>query len=276
MALQVASLNSGSNGNCYYIGNRNEAVLIDAGISCREIEKRMKRLELSMKKVRAVFITHEHNDHINGLHRLVKRHQLPVYVTHAARRNALLAWTESVGLHFEAYEPVTIGGLSITAVPKFHDASDPYSFVVEHEGIRVGIFTDMGRVCHHLIKAFKTCHAAFLESNYDEDMLETGGYPLHLKDRIRGGFGHISNKQALQLFMEHRPPFLSHLFLSHLSKNNNRPELVEKMFNEVAGPTRIMIASRFGESDVFHVDGQSGQPLRTPKPEQLSLFGSPA
>lgn len=274
MSLQVASLNSGSNGNCYYIGNQHEAVLIDAGISCREIEKRMKRLELSMKKVKAVFITHEHNDHINGLHRLVKRHRVPVYVTHATRRNALLAWTESVGLHFQAYEPIALGGLTVTALPKFHDANDPYSFVVEHNGIRVGVFTDMGRVCDHLIRAFKTCHAAILESNYDEHMLETGGYPLPLKDRIRGGFGHISNKQALQLFLEHRPPFMSHLFLGHLSKNNNRPELVEELFRPVAGNTRVSIASRYQESDVFHISGESAEIISTAASHQLSLFGT--
>ncbi|MCE2934830.1 MAG: MBL fold metallo-hydrolase [Cyclobacteriaceae bacterium] len=272
MSLQVASLNSGSNGNCYYIGNQHEAVLIDAGISCREIEKRMKRLELSMKKVKAVFITHEHNDHINGLHRLVKRHRVPVYVTPATRRNALLEWIAGVALPFAAYQPVTIGNLSITALPKVHDAADPHSFLVDHQGTRVGVFTDMGRVCSHLIKAFKTCHAAFLEANYDEHMLEHGGYPLPLKERIRGGQGHLSNTQALQLFLEHRPSFLSHLFLSHLSMNNNRPKIPEDMFKRVAGQTQIVVASRFQESEVYAIAAGSNKPDSKAHPIQLSLF----
>lgn len=270
MSLQIASLNSGSNGNCYYVGNSHEAVLIDAGISCREIEKRMLRLGLSVKKVKAVFISHEHNDHIIGLHRLVKRHPMPVYITHATRRHTLLTWTAGLGLHFEAHVPITIGALRVTPVPKFHDAHDPHSFIVEHNGTRVGIFTDVGRVCHNLITTFKSCHAAILEANYDGQLLETGSYPAHLKERIRGGFGHLSNQEALQLFLEHRPSFMSHLLLAHLSDNNNRPELVEELFSRVAGETQISIASRYQESALVEIAG-SPQPAQ-PRLVQLSLF----
>ena len=255
MTLQVASLNSGSNGNCYYIGNRNEAVFIDAGISCREIERRMKRLELSIKKVKAIFITHEHADHINGLAKLIKKLKIPVYISAVTRKSSALNWTEDIAVNFRAYEPIIVGDLTITASPKFHDANDPYSFVVSHQGINVGVFTDSGRVCDNLVKNFKICHAAFLESNYDEEMLELGNYPLSLKNRIRGGVGHISNKEALQLFLAHRPSFMTHLFLAHLSKNNNTPEIAEALFKSVAGETRIIVASRSGETEVFEIDG---------------------
>lgn len=270
MSLQIASLNSGSNGNCYYIGNSQDAVLIDAGISCREIEKRMKRLGLSLTKVKAVFVTHEHNDHIVGLHRLVKRHPMPVYVTYHTRRHALLTWTEGRGIHFEPHVPISIGSLTVTPIPKFHDAHDPHSFVVEYAGTRAGIFTDMGRVCKNLVSAFNACHVAVLEANYDAHLLETGGYPLHLKERIRGGYGHISNHQALQLFLEHRPAFMSHLFLGHLSKNNNRPDLVADMFSRVAGETQIIIASRYEESAVVEI-GSNGKSNK-PQYIQTSLF----
>ena len=255
MTLQVASLNSGSNGNCYYIGNRNEAVFIDAGISCREIERRMKRLELSIKKVKAIFITHEHADHINGLAKLIKKLKIPVYISAVTRKSSALNWTEGIAVNFRAYEPIIVGDLTITASPKFHDANDPYSFVVSHQGINVGVFTDSGRVCDNLVKNFKICHAAFLESNYDEEMLELGNYPLSLKNRIRGGVGHISNKEALQLFLAHRPSFMTHLFLAHLSKNNNTPEIAEALFKSVAGETRIIVAPRSGETEVFEIDG---------------------
>ena len=117
------------------------------------------------------------------------------------------------------------------------------------------MFTDSGRVCDNLVKNFKICHAAFLESNYDEEMLELGNYPLSLKNRIRGGVGHISNKEALQLFLAHRPSFMTHLFLAHLSKNNNTPEIAEALFKSVAGETRIIVASRSGETEVFEIDG---------------------
>ena len=272
MALTLASLNSGSNGNCYYIGNNSEAVLIDAGISCRETERRLKRLDLSIEKVKAIFITHEHNDHISGLHRLIKRHSIPVYVSLATRQSFAMEWSVKLSHTFTTYQPVTVGDLSITALPKYHDAADPHSFLVTHQATTVGVFTDMGRVCKHLINNFKQCHAAILESNYDEEMLETGGYPIHLKNRIRGGMGHISNRQALQLFMEHRPSFMSHLVLGHLSYNNNKPSIVENMFQAVAGNTKIVVASRYRESEAFRINACAipGKPQAAA--EQLQLF----
>jgi len=279
VSLSIASLNSGSNGNCYYIGNSTEGVLIDAGISCRETERRLKRLGLSIKMVKAIFITHEHADHINGLPKLVKKYYLPVYMTQLTKSNLRAGWKEIRATAFQAYEPIVIGNLTITAIPKFHDAVDPHSFIVSHHNINVGVFTDTGRFCEHLIKSFQQCHAAFLESNYDQVMLETGGYPQHLKDRIRKGFGHLSNKEALQLFLNHRPSFMSHLILSHLSANNNKPEIVDELFSSVAGNTEIVIASRKKETPLYHINGSLPVPLQRlvnpgqPKQKvQLSLF----
>jgi phosphoribosyl 1,2-cyclic phosphodiesterase len=253
MSLFITSLNSGSNGNCYYIGNDTEAVLVDAGISCREIERRMKRLGLLMGKIKAVFVSHEHSDHIKGLPVLVKKYQLPVYITPLTMRSGRLNFEESLLKNFIAHEPVSIGGLSITAFPKFHDASDPYSFIVSDNNICIGVFTDIGAPCIHLKKYFQQCHAAFLEANYDEEMLEKGGYPIYLKNRIRGGKGHLSNNQALELFIIHKPDFMSHLLLSHLSKNNNSPELVKELFNAHAENVKIIVASRYEETEVFRI-----------------------
>jgi phosphoribosyl 1,2-cyclic phosphodiesterase len=278
VSLSIASLNSGSNGNCYYVGNTAEGVLIDAGISCRETERRLKRLGLSMKMVKAIFITHEHGDHINGLPKLIKKYFLPVYMTESTRSNLRLSFRAIRSISFQAYVPITIGNLIITALPKFHDAVDPHSFMVSHNNINVGVFTDTGRHCEHLIKNFQACHAAFLESNYDEVMLERGGYPQHLKDRIRKGYGHLSNKEALQLFLTHRPTFMSHLILSHLSANNNKPEIVDELFSSVAGNTEIVIASRKKETTLYLINGLSnpisGRPtqIKTKQKMQLSLF----
>jgi len=253
MSLFISSLNSGSNGNCYYVGTQEEAVLIDGGISCRETERRLKRLELSIRKIKAIFVTHEHSDHVYGVSQLSKKYQLPVYITAGTRHEGRVKLKENLTLPFLAYEPVTIGNLTITGFPKFHDASDPHSFIVASPTVKVGIFTDIGLPCEHVIRHFEQCHAAFLEANYDEQMLDTGKYPLFLKNRIRDGHGHLSNKQALRLFLDHKPPFMSHLFLSHLSQNNNSPKLVKQLFTPLAGLTQIIIAPRYKETPLYHI-----------------------
>lgn len=253
MSLFITSLNSGSNGNCYYIGNENEAILIDAGISCREIEKRIKRLGLSINKVKAVFVSHEHTDHISGLQILITKYNLPLYITTATLMQCNLKINAKLLIPFSADESVAIGDLTITAFPNLHDACDPCSFIVSCNTIKVGVFTDIGDPCKHLIRHFKQCHAAFLEANYDDTMLEQGSYPYFLKRRISGGKGHLSNKKALELFLAHKPAFMSHLFLAHLSKNNNCPELVEELFNRHANGVKIIVASRYSETPVYHI-----------------------
>lgn len=251
MSLSITSLASGSNGNCYYIGNDTEAVLVDAGITCKEIEIRIRRLSLSVQKIKAIFISHEHADHIRGVPVFAKKYDLPVYITAPTLKNGRLKIDKKLIKSFNAFDPIRIGDLSITAFPKYHDAADPYSFTIRYKDLKVGVFTDIGQPCQHLVNHFSQCHAAFLESNYDDDMLNNGNYPYYLKTRIRGGMGHLSNTQALDLFTTHRPTFMSHLFLSHLSKNNNCPNLVEELFNRHAGNTKIIIASRFKETDVY-------------------------
>ncbi|MCD6013211.1 MAG: fold metallo-hydrolase [Flavipsychrobacter sp.] len=275
MSLYIASLNSGSNGNCYYVGNDSEAVLIDAGISCREIERRLRRLNLSINKIKAVFISHEHIDHVRGMQVIATKHQVPIYITAATLQNSRMRIDSHLVRTFKPHEPVQVGGLAINAFPKEHDAIDPYSFVIEGNGVHVGVFTDIGITCEHLISNFKKCHAAFLEANYDEVMLEEGNYPIHLKRRIRGGKGHLSNKQALELFMGHRPSHMSHLVLSHLSKNNNRPEIVSELFSPYNNELNIVVASRYNESEVFKVFSDPANMLkRNAKQEvvQVSLF----
>jgi len=253
MALYFTSINSGSNGNCYYVGNDNEAVLVDVGLTCREVEKRMTRLGLSVGKIKAIFISHEHSDHIKGLAVFAKKYKLPVYISTPTLKNSRLLLDENNIFTLNHLQCINIGNLKISAFSKFHDAADPYSFTVECNDIRVGIFTDIGTVCDRLITHFKNCHAAFLEANYDTNMLQNGHYPYFLKKRIMGGQGHLSNAQALELFINHKPAYMSHLLLSHLSKDNNDPELVEKLFKNVAGNTLVKVASRYEETALYYV-----------------------
>jgi phosphoribosyl 1,2-cyclic phosphodiesterase len=278
MSLFFASLNSGSNGNCYYIGNADEAVLIDAGISCSETEKRLANLDLSMKNVKAIFISHEHTDHISGTTVLCTKYNLPVYITPLTLQRAAVRIEKHLQRTFNPDEHVTIGGLKITPFVKLHDARDPYSFIIEYHGTKVSVITDIGKACDRVIHYFRQSHACFLESNYDEKMLEEGAYPNHLKKRIRGNRGHLSNTQALELFLAHKPTFMSHLFLSHLSKQNNRPELVLDLFTKHAGHTQILVASRDQETPLYSISKASIEPNETVPPVlkysniQLNLF----
>ncbi|UEG50719.1 MBL fold metallo-hydrolase [Ferruginibacter lapsinanis] len=272
MALHITSLNSGSNGNCYYVGNATDAVLIDVGISCRETEIRMKQLGLSLKTIKAIFVSHEHTDHIKGVSTLAHKYSVPVYITDATAKNGPRL-IKHLSKPFIADQPVTVGNLEITGFTKQHDAADPHSFIIRHNEITVGVFTDIGTVCKQVIRYFKQCHAVFLEANYDETLLENGGYPIYLKNRIRGGQGHLSNKEALELFIEHRPSFMTHLLLSHLSKDNNSPQLAEELFKKHAGDTNIIVASRYQATDVITITGnEKAEHIISSKPMQLGLF----
>ncbi len=257
MSLFITSLNSGSNGNCYYVGNNNEAVLVDVGISCKEVEKRMNRLNLSLLKVKAIFISHEHGDHIKGVQTLSKKYNIPVYITPATLNNSHLVLEHILTKFFKPYEKIIIGNLIVSPFPKRHDASDPFSFIVEGSGVKIGVLTDIGSVCEHVIDNFKQCHAAFLEANYDEHLLEKGSYPYHLKSRIRSDKGHLSNRQALDLFVNYKHESMSHVILSHLSKDNNCPILVKDLFTQHAQNTEVIVASRFQETELFHVTGNA-------------------
>ena len=279
MALFITSLNSGSNGNCYYVGNEQDAVLVDAGISCREIERRMARLDLSMSSVKALFISHEHTDHISGAAVLSRKYRLPVYITPSTIRQAKIHIEKSLQQTFTSDEAIQIGSLSVTPFVKHHDAIDPFSFMIACNDIKVGVITDIGKVCERVIHYFRQCHACFLETNYDEKMLDEGGYPIFLKQRIRGGKGHISNAQALELFLQHRPAFMSHLLLSHLSKHNNCPQLVLELFKKHAENVHVVVASRYQEMEVYTITKEINIAPEIPRLSlreeniQMTLFG---
>lgn len=229
----------------------------------------MNRLGLPMHKVKAIFVSHEHSDHIRGIPVLAKKYGLPVYITPGTLQNSGLGLDAAQVMHLQAFSQINIGSLTITTFPKLHDAFDPHSFVVSCNDIHIGVFTDIGSVCEQVIAHFKLCHAVFLEANYDETMLDQGRYPYYLKNRIRGGKGHLSNAQALQLFISHRPGHLSHILLSHLSQDNNSPDLVQALFNQHANGVHITVASRHAETPVYCI-GAKGEALMN-KAEQLAL-----
>jgi phosphoribosyl 1,2-cyclic phosphodiesterase len=235
------------------VGNNNSAILIDVGIPCKQVEERLQRLNLSSKLIRGIIVTHEHSDHIKGVEALAVKFDLPVYITATTLQHARLKIPQRLLRLFSCGDNILIDELKVFTFAKQHDAIDPCSIVVEYNNIRFGVFTDIGEPCKSLIDYFKSCHAALLESNYDEALLRSGNYPFFLKRRISGINGHLSNRQALELFLSHRSVQMSHLFLAHLSQQNNCPKIVEELFTANAAGVKIVVASRHQESEVFTI-----------------------
>lgn len=251
--LEICSIASGSNGNCYYIGNSEDALLVDAGISAKQIVERLRMRELDVNKVRAVFITHEHSDHMRGARVLAKKLNLPVYLTSRTYEKSYKNMRPQYPRYFSVDEVVTIGGFSIYPVPKLHDASDPCSFRVEYKGINVGVFTDIGEVCHNVASHLSQCDGLFLEANYDEKMLREGKYPYFLKRRVASSKGHLSNDQAYDVLENHAGPNLKYVLLSHISKDNNTHEKVMEKMLPLSDRFELKLTSRFDAGEVIRL-----------------------
>ncbi len=249
--VELCAIASGSNGNCYYIGNNRDAVLVDAGISARLILARMKKQNLEASRIKAIFITHEHSDHAMGARVLSKRLHIPVFLT---SRTFVGMYPNQKPLSPRFFEPgqaIQVGSFLIHTFLKNHDAAEPCSFRVEHEGMHVGVFTDIGSACDNVRMHLVMCHALFLESNYDHTMLMEGSYPWSLKQRISSEHGHLSNDQAFELLKNHSGAQLEVVFLSHLSAENNTPEKAIGRFEELKEKYNIRLTSRHAPTDVF-------------------------
>jgi phosphoribosyl 1,2-cyclic phosphodiesterase len=256
--IQLCSLSSGSNGNAFLIRTGSNGFLVDAGISCKQICLRLQQVGSHIDEIDAVFITHEHSDHIRGLDVLMRRFPRPVYVTKKTYWNSSLTVDESLLRFIGADDSVTIGDTEIQSLSKSHDAADPALFCFYHGERKISVITDAGYACANVTAAIKGSHAVFLESNYDEVMLRDGFYPPFLKKRVAGKRGHLSNVMAGELIRDHASPALEYVFLSHLSENNNTPELAFQTFCstvEARGDlqklqTQTLLTSRYEVSTV--------------------------
>jgi phosphoribosyl 1,2-cyclic phosphodiesterase len=249
--IEVCAIASGSNGNCYYVGNEEEAVLIDAGISCKQILLRMEQRGLDAFKVKAVFLTHEHADHIRGARVLSKKLGIPVFYTYGTWNKAHKSSKAPYHRYIHIGEPLEWGRFTIHAFSKNHDANEPCSYRVVIDGLNVGVMTDIGSVCNNVIENFQLCNVVFLESNYDEGMLANGRYPWYLKQRISSNVGHMSNVQALELITEYGNGILDTVFLSHLSGENNTPEIAYQAFKSLHETYNFVKTSRNEATEVF-------------------------
>jgi phosphoribosyl 1,2-cyclic phosphodiesterase len=252
--IEICALASGSNGNCYYIGNEQEAILIDAGITCKQILTRMAEKNLNPKKIKAIFISHEHSDHVRGVRVLGKKLDIPVYMTKGTFES-LYYTHQPLATHFILPdEKIQVGSFTVHSFLKNHDGHEPTSFRIESNGINIGVLTDIGLPCQNVITHLKQCHALFLETNYDEKMLWEGSYPYPLKRRIFSDVGHLSNRQAFDLLKTYAGENLKCVFLSHLSAENNTPQQAYQEIAPLSEKFLIKLTSRIAPGEVFEID----------------------
>ena len=227
--LKVCILASGSSGNCAYIASAQTRILVDAGLSGKEIARRLGAVGAGLPDINAVCVTHEHDDHTSALGILHRRHGIALYANagtiQALERNEKLqgvTWSM-----FTTGSPFRIGDLRMEPFSVPHDSYDPVGFVVSAGDDRVGIVTDMGMATGLVRERLKHCRVIVIEANHDERMLKDADRPWSLKQRISGRQGHFSNRQAAELVAEVAGPALRVIFLAHLSADCNRPELAE-------------------------------------------------
>lgn len=224
--MKICSLASGSKGNSLFLETGGVRLLIDAGLSLREITARLLASRIAPDSIHAVLVTHEHGDHIRSVGSFARRHNLPVLVSYATRQTAERYLHKAKLLEFETGYSFTFRDILIDPFPVSHDCCDPVGFVLESAEGKAGTATDLGMVTRLVREKLKGCRALNLESNHDPEMLLNGPYPWNLKQRIKSRHGHLSNQESLELLHDLAHDGLDALVMAHLSEVNNHPDKV--------------------------------------------------
>jgi phosphoribosyl 1,2-cyclic phosphodiesterase len=231
--MRACALSSGSSGNCFYIEKNNSAVLFDVGISAKKVVERMNLLNLNPENIKAVFVTHEHTDHIIGLDVFARKFNLPIFATRGTISNGHLCSDNKLLNEIKNNSKINIGELEIETFTKSHKAADPVSFSVYNQNKVVSVITDAGYACKNINNHIAESNLLFLESNHDVKMVENGPYPYFLKKWVTSDSGHLSNTQAGLAVLEHGNKKLKNVVLSHISKTNNSPRIALKTFRNL-------------------------------------------
>jgi phosphoribosyl 1,2-cyclic phosphodiesterase len=248
MAVSVTVLASGSKGNCTLVSSSSTRLLIDAGVSCREVLRRLQLCAEDHCSIDAVLVTHEHSDHIAGIRVLARKLKIPVYITaptyqayqHSVRdtngHRVVLDRRE----HFCSGRSFQIGDIAVTPFTIPHDAVDPVGFTFRAEGIKVGICTDLGYMPASVRDHLRGCHLLMIESNHDVELLRGGPYPWSVKQRVMSRVGHLSNDALADFLTTDYDGEAEFLILAHLSEQNNHPEIARMTAERALGQQRSL------------------------------------
>ena len=253
---KVWTLASGSSGNSVYFEAADSAIIVDAGVSGRVVEQSIARVGGDKSKIKAVFLTHSHSDHIKSAGVIARKFGVPIYTTRATYEYCASRLGKNIEYKIiKTSESVEVGGFTVNAIPTPHDAADSVALIFERDALRCGVFTDLGHVFYKLEKEISNLDAVILESNYDPNMLENGSYPYYLKQRISSKAGHISNEEAACLLLNSQGERLKTVMLAHLSNENNTPEAALKCHIDVLANSgkniKLMVAPRSEPSEVI-------------------------
>jgi len=253
--MRFSVLGSGSKGNSVYLESGTTGILIDAGFSGKEISRRLQSIDRDLTNISALFLTHEHGDHISGAGVISRKCSIPVYANSGTfavaetRLGKLFAKNE-----FETGDTIQIGDLRVRSFRISHDTADPVGFVVSDGNFSVGYCTDTGKVSHLIGRRLADCDAIILEFNHNLQMLKNGPYPLPLQQRVRSSRGHLSNEDGAQFLTNLMGEQLQIAVLAHLSETNNTPELAKKAALDVVsdwGETVLVVAHQECATKLF-------------------------
>ncbi len=240
MAVRILPLGSSSSGNAILLEFGSTRLLVDAGLSSRELTCRLEAVGVSPSALSCILLTHEHHDHSRGVERFSARHRVPVLCVPETLEAMNLS-----PIHLSAWSPIApgrpfdLGGVRVDPFPVPHDAAAPVGFVLAGEGVRVGVAVDLGYATNLVVERLRGCHVLLVESNHDDGMLEAGPYPWQLKQRIGGRMGHLSNADAAALLARVADDACRAVILAHLSERNNTPALARS-----AASSALAVAGR--------------------------------
>ncbi len=256
--VKVCLLASGSKGNSLYVESGESRILVDAGLSAREIVRRLAVIGVDAADLDGLFVSHEHVDHVRGVGVLARRYHLPVYASYPTHRAIGKSLQEVPVTEFETGYSFVFRDLLVDPFPITHDACDPVGFTFESSEGKIGVATDFGVATRLVADKLKQCRVLVLESNHDEEMLINGPYPWHLKQRIKSRHGHLSNNDSAALLSDLLGSGLEGLFLAHLSEVNNDPAVARNVTRNlltsqnVCSP-RLIVGEQHQPSEIFNL-----------------------